>query len=300
MPVDFRPATPDDHEETYRIFAKATGDLLRRHNFPDHIPVDPPPRFLAFRRHAYEHHLGSYWVATDDGQTVGFAIGIRHPDLWYLAALHVLPEYQGRGTGKQLLDLALRGSARPGDKLCVISQSIQPVSNAIYVEAKMLPWAPVLDWVGEVVDPLPDPPPGTRFQMTSDAEAVTSVDRDVMGTNRSSQILFLLDQPDLRCGLYAVEDAPVGYAFISDDGGIGPVAATHQSHMRPLLAAAISTVATRAERSVSLQVVGASTAIHDLVRGLGLRIAGSSNILLSSRPLWQTGRYIPSIGDALL
>ena len=130
---------------TYHVFAEANRELFIRRGLPDTFGPEPPVRMMAFRGYAREHHGDGYWVAYDGDRMVGFGIGVRHPGVWYLAALQILPEYQGRGIGQRLLELSL-GNAEESDTLCAISAGFQPVSNAIYVRAGMLPWVPIFDW----------------------------------------------------------------------------------------------------------------------------------------------------------
>ncbi|XIH61682.1 GNAT family N-acetyltransferase (plasmid) [Pantoea sp. SGAir0184] len=44
------------------------------------------------------------WVATDDEKIIGFSMIL--PDEGYLFAAFVLPEYEGRGIGRRLVELA--------------------------------------------------------------------------------------------------------------------------------------------------------------------------------------------------
>ena len=131
--------------------------LVRRHNLPFPRAPEIQPRDLAFRQYAHEFHRESYWIAEDGTRKVGYALATRNDGRWLLNGLHVIPEYQGRGIGRRFLDLTL-SSAKPSDILCVRTDSIQPVSNAHYIQAGMLPWVPVLTWAGPIAGPVPDLP----------------------------------------------------------------------------------------------------------------------------------------------
>src|ERR1022692_4775198 len=47
------------------------------------------------------------WVAVEDEDVVGFAISQNRDRLWYLATYGVLPDRQGQGIGRRLMDAAL-------------------------------------------------------------------------------------------------------------------------------------------------------------------------------------------------
>lgn len=300
MSIEYRPGVEEDDPVTYDVFARATGELNRRRGLPDRIADQPPPRFLAFRRYARAHHGDAYWVAHDGHRTVGFGIGIRHPGVWYLAALHVLPEYQGRGIGRRLLDLTL-GTAERSDAVCAISAGMQPSANAIYVRAGMLPWTPVFEWETAPGGIVPEimVAADADVQPTDDLGVVADFDRRVMGIDRAGQLSFWLEQPDVECLVLSVDGVPAGYAFVSDEGGVGPAAVLDESDAGPLLSAAVGRLRQRGIGQVSLKLAGLSPGAYDVVRHLGLRIAGTALIVVSSRPLWTTGCYVPSAGDAL-
>lgn len=47
------------------------------------------------------------WVAKDNGSVVGFGIGVKEETKNHIGALYILPEYQAKGIGTQLMNLVL-------------------------------------------------------------------------------------------------------------------------------------------------------------------------------------------------
>jgi ribosomal protein S18 acetylase RimI-like enzyme len=93
-------------------------------------------RFVAFRRHALTHDPDRFWVAESarDREVVGFGIAMLRDRLWYLAALHVRPGWQGRGIGRELLRRCQESiPARADVTRIVISDALNPHSNLLYV-----------------------------------------------------------------------------------------------------------------------------------------------------------------------
>lgn len=93
-------------------------------------PLPPPTPAMAAMHRARTRHLAATdpegcWLAEEDGRAVGFALSMRREGVWILTLFAVLPEAQGRGVGRLLLERAaahgrgcLRGmicaSADPG------------------------------------------------------------------------------------------------------------------------------------------------------------------------------------------
>lgn len=130
--VTIRPATTADSGPTYEVFVDATDHLARTRGWAyKPRPMTPPQRFLAFRVNALANDPGGFWVAEVDGGLVGFGIAVQREHVWYLAALHVRPDYQARGVGSAILRRALQ-IAPPGSLLTVGADARTPVSNALY------------------------------------------------------------------------------------------------------------------------------------------------------------------------
>ena len=307
MSVKFRLAEPEDHAATYEVVTEAMGEYLGRHSLPlrghgpgGRRPAEIQPRDLAFREYAYRYHGDSYWVAEDEARVIGFGIGIRQEGRWYLAALHVLPEYQGQGIGQRLLKLTLSSSAKPTDALCVLADSIQPVSNALYIRANMLPWVPIFEWEGPISRPVQDGPVEATFRAATDPAELGPVDQKVLGIQRPTEHRFWLEQSELECGVLLLDGEPAGYVYVSDSGQVGPASAMAEPLMESLLVWALWRLRERGVENLKLRIPGQCPSALQVACSLGLRLHAPANILLSSRPLWSPGQYLVSAGDALL
>ena len=67
--------------------------------------------------------------------------------------LFVEPGQQERGLGRRLLEKVLAGSDDAMHATC--TDSVQPVSNALYSRFGMVPRVPVLELVGRMEHPIP-------------------------------------------------------------------------------------------------------------------------------------------------
>ncbi len=76
--------------------------------------------------------------AEADGRIVGSAIAVLREQVWYLAALHVVPRFQAQGVGTELLRRSLAGVG-PDTILTVATDALNPASNGLYLRFGMLP-----------------------------------------------------------------------------------------------------------------------------------------------------------------
>src|SRR5580692_6314282 len=108
MQPKFRLAMEADLEATYQVYIAANDDLNRRIGRQVDLQKHTlPRRALAVRRNALRYDQERFWIAEFNKTIGGFGLAIRRRSFWYLAALHVLPEFQGCGVGSQLVRLCL-------------------------------------------------------------------------------------------------------------------------------------------------------------------------------------------------
>ena len=300
MAITYRQAEPDDHAKTYDIVTRAMQEFRGRHNFSFPRASAIQPTDLALRQYAHEFHRGSYWMSEDAERAIGFGLAVRNEGRWYLIALHVLPEYQGRGVGQRLLELTLSTSDRASDALCVLADSIQPVSTAMYIRAGMLPWIPTFEWEGAMPNAGPEPPEGASFRSGASPRELDEIDREVLGIRRPREHLFWLEKRGLEVEILSRNGSPAGYVYFSEKGEIGPAAATAEAMMEPLALRAVRMSKDRGADHVKLKIPGHSPALQSVAASLGLRVQAPASTLLASRPLWPLGHYLLSGSDSLL
>lgn len=299
--IVFRPATGEDLVATYEVFVAAANGLRERSGRP---PIDDTPQrrgwAIPFRRHALAHDAERFWVAEAEGRVVGFGIATLRERLWYLAALHVLPAYQGEGVGREVLRRCLAMAGGPRGVRIVISESSQPVSNALYAKHGMYQWMPLLHVEGAV--PAAAGGGVEHEAMAADGDAlrqVDALDRDLLGVARTIDHRHWLSLPGVTGLLFRRRGDVVGYAYASDSGKVGPVAVRSARDVAHILSASLRSAAERGATSASLVVPGhCRAAIAYLLRS-GFRYGESINLLLASRPFGHMDRYLVSALDAL-
>jgi GNAT superfamily N-acetyltransferase len=299
-----RPARADDLMSTYDVFLAATNELRSRHGAPP-VANTPGRRFraLAFRRHVLLHDPRGFWVAEVSAQVVGFGIATRRQRLWYLATLHVLPSYQGRGVGRELLRQCLSTSAGRSVVRTTISESSQPVSNAMYARHGLYQWVPLVYLVGATAPASTCGDDGHDAALMSDdlnaLAAVDALDRVVLGVQRRVDHEHWLQQPDVLGLIARKRRNVIGYAYLSRFGSIGPAAALSADALPALLGLSLRTAAHHGIEHVSVPVPGLCRSALAYLLARGFRYGESINLLLASRPFGHLDRYLTSGSDAL-
>ncbi len=266
MPACFRPATDADIGSEHEVFCRAEGDLRLRHGF---AWADPPLAWFApIARHLLSSDPERCFVAESDGQVIGFSAAFARDGAWFLAALFIHPDHQGRGIGRELFDLAAR-NAPP--RRITITDAIQPVSNALYMRYGLIPTTPVLMFEGTVSVDMPavlepsQPRPGE----------LAMLDRGGYGFERS------VDHEHWRhqrtCTVWRREGVAVAYAYRSLTGSIGPLAGLDQATAAEALRGELGRT-----RRASVLVPGTARGLVEVAATAGLRLVAPPGILLVS------------------
>lgn len=295
--VVYRPATTADIEATYDLFRTATEDLLAQRNLALPEPTEAGrARFFAFRRHVLTHDPDRFWVAESarDREMVGFGIATLRDQLWYLAALHVRPGWQGRGIGRELLRCCQESiAARANITRIVISDSLNPHSNLLYARAGMMQSEPLIELTGPTAaseSPL-------AVALIDDAGPLAAFDLDALRATRAQDHAFWLEQPSQSLLSFTTVDGPVGYAYAGATG-IGPAVGRDEMALAAVIDAALGWLHARGRTKASLKLPGSARAILAVLLNRGFRY---DHILLigTSAPMPNLDRYAVSVADAL-
>lgn len=308
--TDLRPARPDDLPACAAVWRSALNDYLVRlgqREEPEdltgvitlytHLQRTDPDLFVVATRPDAEAPGGERIVA--------FAAAVVRSDVWYLSMLFVLPEEQGLGLGRTLLERVLP-PRDTGMALATTTDSAQPISNALYARFGIVPRLPLLHLVGSLRRPaalpaLPDGVSATAFESIAEegdgqghgrlAGLINEIDLELAGFEHPQDHRFLRTV-ERRGFLYrAADDSVLGYGYTSDMGRIGPVAVRKETLVTPVLAHLIG--AARPRGAFALWVPGAAgNAITTLLEA-GLRIEDFPLLLCWSRPFADLGRYLP-------
>ena len=306
----YRPVRADELERCTEIWRESINDYIRplgqfeigSETAPllrlyGHLSATDPERFVVGTRTDPE---------TGAEQVVAFASALVRERLWFLSMLFVLPEVQRAGVGRALLDRVLP----PPDADMVratATDSVQPISNALYASLGIVPRMPLLNLIGlpERPDAFPSLPSGVRpvpFEtVVGDgadgrghadlSDTVDALDRELLGVAHPIDHRYLRAE-SRRGWLYRGPDgAALGYGYATEAGRVGPVAVRDAALLTPVLGHLLSAVQPRG--AFALWLPGsADQAVVSALRA-GFRLDQFPILLCWNRPFADFSRYLP-------
>jgi GNAT superfamily N-acetyltransferase len=302
-----RLATPDDLAACGEVWRAGLDDYGHRLG---RMPLGvPATSFMDLMGHLRTTDPDAFLVAERDRRVVAFVSAIRRGRTWFLSMLFVLPEEQGRGLGRSLLERVLP-APEDGLILATVTDSAQPISNALYSRYGIVPRVPLLELVGQpAAGVLGELPPGVRavpFEelvppgATADAKAPAGAPlRAVLGGFDQRLLGYVhpedhahLARGDRRGFVYLGPDgAPLGYGYASPSGRIGPVAVADTALTRSVLGHLMGAVEPRG--AFATWVAGTNGEAVRALLEAGLRIEDYPALLCWSAPFADLERYVP-------
>lgn len=294
MDVVYRPARAEDLELAVRLVQQSFNDLRVRHGLAPTVPLRPP----AFQAFCLAEDPDGLWVAESDDGMVGFGFSWMQETFWYLAQLFIKPETQGRGIGQALLSRTLEQAQQNEAKnRALITLSYNSSSIGLYVQNGMYPCEPLF----RVVAPASvvqrniwatdcDVVPIGSF---SEGACLGQIDEEVLGFRRDAHHGFLVGGGVVRCVRVERSGGVAGYAYISSDGHIGPLAVAPEADGEHVVAAAIHRALVERPQQVSMIIPGTADRILGMASELGFRI-DEPMVLMSAHPFGKWRNYLPS------
>lgn len=311
--LSYRPARPDELPACAEIWRVSINDYIGRVGQPE-VPPEVGP-LLRLYGHLQATDPDRFVVAADGDRIVAFASALMREHLWFLSMCFVLPELQGTGVGRALLE-ATAPPAAGVDGVPVVrataTDSAQPISNALYASMGIVPRVPLLNLIGHPerpeafgdlpsgVTPVPfeevvggaeaaGPTPGDGHRAL--AATIDALDRELLGVAHPIDHRFLR-QEGRRGFLYRGPDgASIGYGYVSEAGRVGPIAALDEALVPPILGHLTRTV--QARGAYALWLPGTADRVVVAALQAGFRLDQFPILLCWDRPFADLARYLP-------
>jgi hypothetical protein len=252
-----------------------------------------PPLLQAF---CLSEDPSGLWVAHDNGTVVGFGFSWVLADFWYLAQLFIEPGLQAGGIGRQLLLKTLQQANRlNATNRALITFACNMVSTALYVKHGLYPREPLYRLgapAKEVERRLAER--GLDYRATETAPTIEqfgAIDEAVLGFRRDRHHAFL-SRTNVRTFTIEKDGAVAGYAYVSPEGQIGPVAVAPPEDASQAIGATIAAALKTEAQHLSIIVPGASEALMAKATELGFRIM-EPLVLMAEKPFGNWRNYVP-------
>lgn len=295
MEITYRPARSDDLDAAVRVVQQAVNDLRVRHGLAPTALLRPP----IFQTFCLAEDPNGLWVAEAGDIIVGFGFSWMIQKFWYLSQLFIKPEMQAKGVGQALLSKTLQQARRNGaDNRALITFAYNTASTGLYVRNGMYPREPFYRVVsptsvverkitvtGHDVSPI--------APLSQSREWIGQIDEEVLGFRRDSHHGFLLGGGTAHAVRIEHAGKPAGYAYISRDGHVGPLAIAPNADAKEVINAAIRCALEGQPQQVSMIIPGKADRILGVLSELGFRI-DEPLVLMSARPFGNWHNYLPS------
>ncbi|MEO8560124.1 MAG: GNAT family N-acetyltransferase [Rhodospirillales bacterium] len=291
MSVVYRPARADELAGAQQLVVGSVNDLTQRHGFGAIATVRPP----LFQMFSLQDDPDGLWVAEQNGEMLGYAFAWACGELRFLAELFVAPGQQRSGIGNELLQRAMPRPHKDGAIVqALITFAFNGASQGLYIRHGIFPKLPLyfvraararLQISGR---PRQTPPPLTLDDLPKLAE----IDSQVLGVTRTKHHRYLIGDATIKGVLLRSGGERIGYAYLSNDGHIGPLAVTQPQAMAPALQAVLAMALDGDATHISALIPGASDAALGIALSQGMRFT-LPMMLMASRNFGDWRRYLP-------
>jgi GNAT superfamily N-acetyltransferase len=295
MDIAYRPARLEDLAEAERV-VQQSGNALRVRHGRQPWPAPPP---TAFPRFCLAQDPSGLWVAEHGDTIVGFGFSWMTERFWFLSQLFVKPDTQAKGIGQALLSRTLMQAERNGaDNRALITPAYNTASTGLYLKNGLYPREPLYRMAAPaqaVAQNLVD----TGYDITPVApwpesgEWTGRIDQELLGFRRDLHHQLLLGGFAARAVRIEHAGRAAGYAYISSQGHVGPLAIAPDADAKAVVTAALRCAPEGGARQVSMIVPGRAEIVMQTALALGFRIE-EPYVLMAWRPFGNWCNYLPS------
>lgn len=300
MGITYRPAKFEDLEDAERVVQEAGNELRVRHGRQP-WPAPPP---IAFPKFCLAEDPDGLWVAEHDGTIVRFGFSWMTGKFWFLSQLFVRLETQANGVGQALLSKTLMQAERYGaTNRALITPAYNIASTGLYLNNGLYPSEPLyrlaapaqavaqnLVDVGYDATPMAPWPEPRKW--------MAEIDEALLGLRRDLHHRFLLGGGAARAVRIDRAGGLAGYAYISAEGHLGPMAIAPDANAKAVVATAQRCALAGRPTKVSMIVPGRADAVMQAILVFGFRIE-DPYVLMASQPFGNWCNYLPRTPGSL-
>jgi len=300
--VSYRKAKAEDFPEILSLIRTSFDGVLREHGFfnsspfaSPKLPAIPQQSFPWFDMGLKEDGEG-FWIAEVEGKMAGLTLSWVRGSLWYLAHLFVSPEHQGRNIGQNLMEIAMKHHKSAGiTNRALVTFAYNPVSISLYARHGIYPREPLYWMEGSSQQVKTDASNKLTNERIVDFEkarsSLTRIDELSLGYPREKNHEFLFSLPSVRCHLFTTGIQPVGYAYVWQNGRVGPLATVSHEIFRDTLRSAFQLAKAGGAANVGIAATGSNEQIMQVALEQKMRIL-DNYLFMSSKPFPNFSNYV--------
>jgi hypothetical protein len=238
-----------------------------------------------------------FWVATVENKIAGITLSWVRGSLWYLAHLFVSPEYQGLDIGRNLMEKAMRHhKTAPITNRALVTFAYNPVSISLYARHGMYPREPMyyMECPSNQVKTVPTNTKLKNERITDfekNKTILSRIDEHTLGYPREKNHEFLFRLPTVQCYLYSTASEPVAYAYVWQNGRIGPLATISPTIFQEVLRSAFKLAASEGAANVAMLATGSNDKLMEVALEQKMRILDTW-LLMSTKPIPNFSNYV--------
>ena len=291
--IQYKPGSLADGYQTFLIFEETLADLEKRLGFSGETNWEDSEELAAMwqaRRPLYDHLTNSadqFWLAQENGETIGFSRAILRDGVRELTELFVKPGTQSSGLGRALIERAfpVEGAER---RFIIATADFR--AQALYLKSGVFPRFPIYYFERK--------PEQVSFEtdlqfvpLENSAETVSAlaaIDTEVIGFRRDiDQQWFLTNRQGF---LYVRNGRPVGYGYVGKSNG--PFALLDAADYPAVLAHAESTAQEAGFDHFGVEVPMVNETAVTYLLSRNFKIDVFMAMFMSNRPFGNFDRYL--------
>jgi hypothetical protein len=244
------------------------------------------------------HHTPAVVDLGQSDTIVGFGFSWMTEKFWFLSQLFVRPETQAKGIGQALLSKTLmQAECNGATNRALITPAYNIASTGLYLHNGLYTHEPLYRMTApaqavaqNLADAGYDATPMASWP--EPREWTAEIDEALLGLRRDLHHRFLLGDGAARGIRIERAGALAGYAYISADGHVGPLAIAPDADAQAVMTTALRCALESGPSKVSMIVPGRADVVMQAVLALGFRVE-EPYVLMASWPFGNWCNYLP-------
>jgi GNAT superfamily N-acetyltransferase len=237
-----------------------------------------------------------FWVATVEDKIAGITLSWVRGSLWYLAHLFVSPPYQGLDIGRNLMEKAMKHHRdTPITNRALVTFAYNRVSISLYARNGMYPREPLYYMECPSTQLKKETNNKLAHERITDFQkakaVITGIDKITTGYPREKNHEFMFSLPTVQFHIFSHNKEPVGYAYVWQNGRIGPLATTSEKTFQDTLVSALNIAKINGAPTVGILATGSNAKLMDVALEQKMRILDNW-LLMSAKPFPNFSNYV--------